>query len=351
MAKDYYKILGVEKGASKDEVKKAFRKAAHEHHPDKGGDEAKFKEINEAYQVLGDEKKRQQYDQFGRTFDGAQGGAGGFPGFEGFGNVNFEDLGDIFGDFFGGGGGGRSRGRGARGKDIQVDVTLSFKEAIFGIEKEISLVKNNPCDRCAGTGGEPGTGMNTCGTCDGNGVQVKIQRTILGAMQTRVACEACSGRGENPEAKCSTCTGSGIEHGRQTLRVDVPAGVENGMRIRVKNQGESIGAQGAAGDLYVRLHVDEDKRFERDGATLYTEKRIGFTQAALGDEVQVETVDGKVALKIPVGTQSGDRLRLRGKGVPSGRGRGDQIVVVTIKTPKKLSRKQKKLLEDLDLRA
>ena len=338
MGKDYYKTLNVEKGASKDDVKRAFRKLAHEHHPDKGGDEAKFKEINEAYQVLSDEKKRSQYDQFGQTFDDA-GGPGGFGGFsQGFEGVNFEDLGDIFGDFFGGGGRRGSSGRGARGSDIQVDVSLKFKESIFGVEKEISIVKNNPCERCAGIGAEPGSSMNTCGTCDGSGVQVKMQRTILGAMHTRVTCEGCSGRGETPDAKCSTCTGSGIVNGRQTLRVDIPPGVEDGVRIRVRNQGESIGAQGASGDLYLRVHVDGDPRFHRHGSDIIVEKTIGFSQAALGDELDVETVDGKVALKIPAGTR-----------VPSGRGRGDQIVVVTVKTPKKLSRKQRKLLEDLEL--
>lgn len=348
MSKDYYKILGVEKGAGKDEVKRAFRKLAHEHHPDKGGDQEKFKEINEAYQVLSDDTKRSQYDQFGSTFDQA-GGAGGFGGFgQGFGGqgVNFEDLGDMFSGMFGGGGG---RTRRAQGSHIQVDLQLSFKEAVFGVEKEIQVSKNNSCERCGGVGAEPGSSMKTCGTCSGSGVQEKVQQTMLGAIKSRIACENCQGQGEVPETKCSTCHGSGMEYGKKSLRVDIPAGVDNGMKIRVRGQGESIGSAGVAGDLYVVLYVKPDERFERAGEHIYTKQKVGFTQAALGDELQVETLDGKVKLKIPAGTQSGDKLRLKGKGVPKRHGRGDMIVVVQVVTPKKLSRKQKKLMEELDL--
>lgn len=348
MPKDYYNILGVEKGASKDEIKKAFRKKAHEYHPDKeGGDEAKFKEVNEAYQVLSDDTKRQQYDQFGQTFDSASAGGfpGGFPG--GFsGNINFDDLGDIFGDFFGGG---RSRARAPHGQDILVDVDLTFKESVFGVEKELSVTKNNMCERCGGHGSEPATAMKTCSDCNGDGVKVTVQRTILGNIQQRVTCDTCNGRGEMPETPCSACSGSGFEYGRKTLRVDIPAGVENGMKIRIRGEGESIGSRGQAGDLYLRVHVKQDKRFERDGSTLYSTKKIGFTQAALGDEVEVDTVDGLVKLKVPAGTQHGDKLRLKGKGVATGSGRGDQIVLMHVVTPKKLSRKQKKLLKELDL--
>lgn len=350
MSKDYYNILGVDKTATKDELKKAFRKKAHKHHPDKGGDEDKFKEINEAYQVLNDDGKREQYDQFGSDFAGGAGaGAGGSGGYEGQG-VNFEDLGDIFSGMFGGqsgyGGGGRGR---ARGSDIQMDVDLTFKESVFGVEKEISLSRNSTCERCGGTGGEPATSMNTCDDCKGQGFQVKMQRTMLGSMQVRVGCELCHGSGEVPEKKCTTCHGTGLEYGRKTLRVDIPAGVEDGMRIRVRNQGESIGAQGEVGDLFLFLHVENDPRFERHGKDIYVEKKIGFTQAALGADVEIETVDGKAKLKIPAGTQGGDKLRMRGKGVQSGRSRGDQIVIVKVITPKKLSRKEKKILEELDL--
>lgn len=349
MSKDYYKILGVEKGADKNEIKKAFRKKAHEHHPDKGGDEAKFKEVNEAYQVLSDDTKRQQYDQFGQTFDGAGGGFGGFGGAQGFGNINIDDLGDLFGDMFGGGFGG-SRSRRAKGQDILVDVDLTFKEAVFGIQKEITVSKNNDCDRCGGIGAEPGSGMKTCGTCNGQGFTVTMQRTMLGNMQARTACVDCKSRGEVPEELCSACSGDGATYGRKTLKIDIPAGVENGVRMRIRGEGESIGGRGEAGDLYVRLHVKSDKRFEREGDVILSRASIGFTQAALGDEIDVETVDGLVKLKVPAGMQSGDKLRLKGKGIARPRGRGDHIVIMTVETPKKLSKKQKKLLEELDLR-
>lgn len=349
MAKDYYTTLGIDKSASKDEIKKAFRKQAHQHHPDKGGDEAKFKEANEAYQVLSDETKKQQYDQYGQTFDGA----GGFPG-GGFGGggaqgMNFEDLGDIFGNMFRGGGGFGGR-RQERGQDIMVDVKLTFKESVFGVEKEISVTKNSTCERCAGTGGEPATAMKTCTECKGQGMKTVVQRTILGQVQTQVVCPDCNGQGEIPETKCTACHGDGLDYGRKTIRVDIPPGVENGMKIRVRGEGESIGARGGRGDLFLMLHVEHDPRFERHGDKIFVQKKIGFTQAALGDDVEVDTVDGKVKLKIPAGTQSGDKLRMRGKGVFTGRSRGDQIVIIQVVTPKKLSRAQKKMLDELDLR-
>jgi molecular chaperone DnaJ len=352
MSKDFYKVLGVEKGASKDEIKKAFRALAHKYHPDKqGGDEAKFKEINEAYQVLSDEQKRAQYDQYGQTFDGGDGpGFGGFGGGQGFGgfNVNFEDLGDIFGDFFGGGSSNGRRGT-YRGRDIQMDIKLTFKESIFGVEKEISVNKQNDCERCGGNGAEPGTTMKTCGTCSGAGYTVHTRHTMFGAMQSKVACEVCDGRGEVPEKVCTDCHGEGTVYGQKTIRVNIPAGVEQGNRIRVRNHGEAVKG-GEAGDLYLVLHVTHDPRFERAGDNLIVRKNIGFTQAALGDEVEVDTIEGKVKLKIPAGTQSGDKLRMKQKGVPNSRGRGDQIVMVQVETPKKLSRQQRNLLEELNLK-
>lgn len=350
--KDYYKILGVAKSASADEIKAAFRKLAHQHHPDKGGEEAKFKEINEAYQVLGDPQKRQQYDQFGSTFD--QAGAGGFGGFPGgfnfdFGSgAGFDDLGDILGGMFGMGGG--SNRRHQKGEDIEVSVRLTFKEAVFGVEKEIQLSKKSACDRCGGQGAEPGTGMKTCVTCNGKGYTISAQRTILGAVQVKTACHECQGRGEKPEKMCTECHGAGTKYGRKTLRVDIPGGVEDGVAIRVRGEGESIGVAGEPGDLYIRVRVESDPRFERDGATIYSKKKVGFTQAALGDTVEVDTVDGRVEMRIPPGTQSGDELRLRGKGVPSGRGRGDHIVIIDVITPKKLDKRQRELLEELGLR-
>lgn len=353
MSKDYYKILGVEKNASAEDVKKAFRALAHKYHPDKqGGDEAKFKEINEAYQVLGDAQKRAQYDQFGSgAFDGSGGfGGGGFGGgFNGagfdFSGAGFEDLGDLFGGMFGGGGG---RPRERRGQDIQIDVELTFHDAVFGMDKEISVTKHAACERCGGNGAEPGKGMKKCGTCDGNGVVIGVQRTILGAMQTKRTCETCHGSGEMPNTNCSTCHGQGIEKKRKTLTVHIPAGVEDGNVLRVRGEGEAIKG-GASGDLFVRIAVRPDHRFEREGSTIFSEKKIGFTQAALGCTVEVETVDGKVELKIPEGTQSMTEFRLRGKGVPSSRGRGDHMVIIKVVTPHKLSREQKKMLETLGL--
>jgi molecular chaperone DnaJ len=353
--KDYYNILGVDKSASQDDIKRTFRKLAHEHHPDKGGKEEKFKEINEAYQVLGDEQKRKQYDQFGSAaFDGSGGGnpfgGGGFPGgfnFD-FGNGGgFEDLGDILGGMFGGGGG---RQRAQQGEHIEVRITLSFREAIFGVEKEIPLTRHSTCARCAGTMAEPGTKMKTCKTCEGKGFRVTVQRTLLGAMQMKTACDECRGTGEQPEKACTECRGTGVTHGRTTVRVDIPAGVDDGVTVRVRGEGESIGAAGEKGDLYLRIRVEPDARFKRDGSTIYVTKNIGFTQAALGDTVDIETVDGKVEVKIPQGTQSGDELRLRGKGVPTSRGRGDQIVVVNVITPTKLDKKTRELLEQANLR-
>ncbi|KKW29059.1 MAG: Chaperone protein DnaJ, partial [Candidatus Uhrbacteria bacterium GW2011_GWD2_52_7] len=274
---------GVSKSASADEVKAAFRKLAHQHHPDKGGDEAKFKEINEAYQVLGDQQKRQQYDQFGSTFDQAGGGfpgggfPGGFPGGFDFGGANFEDLGDILGGMFGMGGGGGGR-RQQKGSDLEVSVKLTFKEAVFGAEKEIPLTKHTNCTRCGGQGAEPGSAMKTCDTCKGKGFTVTTQRTILGAVQMKNACADCQGRGEKPEKPCTECRGTGTSYGRKTIRVDIPAGVEDGVAIRVRGEGESIGPAGTAGDLYIRIRVEADARFERNGANIYSEKKIGFAQ-------------------------------------------------------------------------
>ncbi len=349
MAKDYYHILGVQKGASPEEVKKAFRTLAHQHHPDKpGGNEAKFKEINEAYQVLGDPEKRQKYDQFGSAaFEQGAGFGGGNPfgGFDFSGAGGFEDLGDMFGDMFGFGGG---RRRTKRGNDIQVDVHLSFLESVFGAEKEISVQKASACDRCGGIGAEPGTKMKTCADCNGSGVRVSVQRTILGNIQSKQTCGTCHGRGEVPETRCGACTGSGVVRKKTTFNVEIPEGVEDGTAVRLTGAGEAI-AGGEPGDLYVRLRVKADPRFERDGADIRTHKRVGFTQAALGDTVEIETVDGAVDLKIPPGTQSGTELRLRGKGVPVRGHRGDHLVTVEIVTPKNVTREQRKLLEQLGL--
>ncbi len=354
MSKDYYQTLGVSKSASAEEIKAAFRKLAHQHHPDKpGGNEAKFKEANEAYQILGDPERRKKYDQFGSAaFENGGGGGQGFGGFDfsGFqGGAGFEDLGDIFGDMFGFGGSRRQSQRTRRGEDIVIDLDMQFSEAIFGADKELNVTKNNPCVRCGGVGAEPGTKMKTCADCEGKGVKTVIQRTILGNMQTRVSCPTCSGNGEIPEKACTSCGGNGLERSRKTLSVNIPSGVDNGMVVRLRGEGEAVKG-GENGDLHLRIHVKPDPRFEREGDTIFSQVNIGFTEAALGAELEHQTVDGPVTLKIPAGTQSGTELRLRGKGVPNRRGRGDQIVQVTVVTPKKISREQKKLLEELDLK-
>lgn len=370
MGKDYYHILGINKSASQDEIKKAFRKKAHEFHPDKkGGDEAKFKEVNEAYQVLGNEKKRAQYDQFGSTFEHAQAG-GGFHGFDGFRdfsnfsegfNVNMDDLGDIFGgigDIFGFGGG-RGRTRTRRGADLQVALTIEFNEAVFGAEKEISLNKTVKCDKCKGNGAEPGSKIETCKICGGTGKTTRVQRTILGSMQVQMTCSDCSGEGKSYAQKCTKCHGNGVVREAVNLKIKIPAGINDGGVIRLTGQGEA-GEKGAlAGDLYLQIKVKKDARFEREGDNIVSNINISFTQAALGDKIEIETVDGPVKLKIPEGTESETNFRMRGKGVPHLQGRspfggaqgkrGDHIVKVKIRTPKGLSRKQKEALKDLNL--
>ncbi len=353
--KDYYRVLGVEKNASMEDIKKAFRKLAHQFHPDKPtGNAEKFKEVNEAYQVLGDSEKRRTYDQFGAAaFDGSAGGNQGFSGFSGgfsgFQSAGFEDLGDLFGNMFGFGGARGGRRRERRGSDIQVDVEISFREAVFGMDREIRITKSSVCERCGGNGGEPGTTRKTCAACNGRGVRTVTQRTVLGTIQTNVTCSDCGGEGEIPSVLCTNCRGIGVLSQKRTLSVSIPAGVEDDAVLRLRGEGEAVKG-GVAGDLYVRIHVGADQRFQRDGNMIYSMLRVGFTQAALGDRVKIDTIDGPVELSIPAGTQTGAKLRLRSKGVLGRNGRGDQIVVVEVMTPTRLSKQQKKLLEDLDLR-
>lgn len=359
MSKDYYKILGVNKNASQDDIKKAFRKLAHEHHPDKThGNEAKFKEINEAYQVLGDANKRAKYDQFGSAFEHGQAG-GGFGGFGGQGfeniNINMDDLGDMFGgigDIFGFGGN-KSRGgrRASRGSDVEVSLTIDFMEAVFGVEKEISLNKIVRCEKCKGEGAEPGTKIETCKVCGGRGKTARVQRTIFGQMQMEMPCSDCSGEGKTYSVKCSKCSGRGVVKETVKLKVRIPAGIDDSGVIRLTGQGEA-GEKGAqAGDLYMHIRVKKDSRFERQGNDVLTKNYINFTQAALGDKIEVETVDGSVTMKIPEGTESGTVFRLRDHGIPNvqGRGKGDHLVEVKIKTPRNLNRKQKEILKELNI--
>lgn len=360
MSKDYYKILGVDRNASQDDIKKAFRKMAHEHHPDKAhGDEAKFKEANEAYQVLGDQKKKAQYDQFGAGFEN-MGGGGGHQGFNGFGggdfNINMDDLGDLFGgfgDIFGFGGGRSDNGGGARqkrGRDLQLAMTIEFMEAVFGVEKEISLRKKTKCSHCNGNGAEPGSNIETCKTCGGHGQVRQAQRTVFGTMQVQVTCPECHGEGKTYSKKCTVCRGSGATDENIKFKAKIPAGIDNGESIRLAGFGEAGERGGMAGDLYLKIRVTPDRRFEREGLDIKTKAEISFSLAALGGKIEVETVHGKISLKIPEGTQASTTFKIKGKGVQGLRGGiGDHYVKLHVKTPTGLSKKQKQLLAEMGL--
>ncbi len=354
--RDYYEVLGVGKNASADELKKAFRRLAIQHHPDKeGGDETKFKEVNEAYEVLKDEKKRQRYDQFGHAGVGSSAASDGNPfggGFGGFGqgqemHFDFGDLGlgDIFGSFFGGG---QQRGgqRQARGNDVQTEVDLTFEQAIFGTEVDLRLQLNDTCEHCKGSTVEPGYELKTCPTCEGKGQTVRVTRTVFGNIQQATICDKCKGAGKIPEKQCSVCHGSGVERKQQTIKLKVPAGIDDGATIRLRERGEAI-ANGPKGDLYVIVRVKPHKRFTREGDLILSEEEISMVAAALGTEINVDTVDGPVRMKVPAGTQSGTDFKLSGHGVPhlNGKSRGSHIVTVIVKTPTKLSQQQKNLLE------
>jgi len=361
MAQDYYETLGVDRNASQDNIKKAFRKLAQKYHPDKeGGDQEKFKEINEAYSVLSDEKKRREYDQFGRTSAGAgsnagggAGGSGGFGGFEDFaqqfqgGGAGFEefDLGDIFGEFFGGGGRGRTR----RGNDIAVDVELDFSESVFGATRTMRINKASVCDKCNGNGAEPGSGTEKCSTCSGAGQVEEVKRSFMGTFKTAHVCQTCHGSGEVPKTKCGKCGGDGVTKQEQEMNIQIPAGIEDGQMLRMTGSGEAIPG-GQPGDLYVKVHVKPHASITKHGDDLYTTLDVKLSDALLGAEYPVETLDGSINLKIPQGVTHGELLRIKGKGVPTerqGGRRGDLYVKVQIQMPKKLSRKAKKAVEEL----
>lgn len=352
MAKrDYYEILGVGKGASDDEIKKAYRRKAVEHHPDKtGGEDAEFKEINDAYEVLKDQQKRQRYDQFGHAgVGGAAGGGGGNP-FAGFGGQDIQfDFGDILGSFFGGGGQSRGGPRQARGNDVETAIELSFEEAVFGIEHDLKISLADTCSHCKGTTAEPGHELKTCDTCGGAGQVVQEMRTIFGNIQQAAPCKTCSATGKVPEQVCSVCRGSGTERRAQTIKLKVPAGIDDGATIRLRERGEAI-ANGPKGDLYVHIRVKSHKKFTREGDLILSSEHVSMVDAALGTEIKVATVDGLVTMKIPAGTQSGTDFKLSGHGVPHLRSerRGAHIVTVVVDTPTKLSKAQKDLLEQFD---
>lgn len=347
--RDYYEVLGVGKGASADEIKKAFRKAAIEHHPDKGGDEAKFKEVNEAYEVLKDDKKRQRYDQFGHAGVGGNGGGDPFAGFGGQGqNINFDfgdmGLGDIFGSFFGGG---QERHRTNRGRDVETDVTLTFEEAVFGTEVDLNLRLDSTCEHCKGTTAEPGYELKTCDECKGAGQVTRVMRTVFGNIQQAVVCPKCSGRGKVPEKICTVCNGKGTERKNQEISLKIPAGVDDGAVIRLREHGEAI-ADGPKGDLYVGIRVRPHKKFTREGDLILSEEVVSMIDAALGTEIEVDTVDGPIKMKVPAGTQSGTDFKLSNHGVPhlKRETRGAHIVTIVVETPTKLTKKQQELLEE-----
>ena len=352
--RDYYEVLGISKTASADEIKKAYRKAAVKFHPDKeGGDEAKFKEAGEAYDVLKDGQKRQRYDQFGHAGVGGSNGsgAGGNP-FEGFGgqgtHFDFGDggLGDIFGQFFGGG----QQQRGPqRGRDVEVSLRLTFEEAVFGVEEKIELDMDDECSHCHGTTVEPGHEMKTCPTCKGAGQQARVMNTIFGQIQQNVTCETCVGRGKVPEKVCTVCRGKGTERRKRTINLKVPAGIDDGATIRLTGHGEAI-SNGQKGDLYVHIRVKAHKNFTREGYIILGDTHISMIEAALGTEIDVETVDGKIRMKVPAGTQSGTDFKLSNHGVPHIRSdkRGPHIVSLIVDTPTKLTKKQKDILEQFE---
>ncbi len=355
MNKDYYKSLGVSKSASKEEIKSAFRKLAHEHHPDKGGNQEKFKEASEAYSVLSDDGKRAQYDQFGSAGPGAHYGGGGFNSqdFGGFDFSNFAqggaqgfdfDLGDVFGDFFGGG----ARQKAKRGQDIQVDLEIPFKESVFGVEKIIRLSKHSKCSECAGSGAKKGSAMQTCPTCSGAGRVRQTSRSIFGTFATEKICDTCDGSGKVPKEKCAVCHGHGIVKKEEQFSVQIPVDVNDGETIRLSGAGEAIKG-GATGDLYIRLHVKHDPLFKKEGKNLVTELNIKLSDALLGATYPVKTLDGDIELKVPEGAEFGQILRVKGKGVPGGRsgGRGDLLVKLNIKLPSRLSKDAKKKFEEL----
>ncbi|MDP3963798.1 MAG: molecular chaperone DnaJ [bacterium] len=361
MPKDYYQILGVAKNASDEEIKKAYRKLAHQFHPDKqGGDEKKFKEVNEAYQVLSNGQKRAQYDQFGQTFDGSQ-AQGGFGGFDfsdfmrrsqGGGGSDFGefDLGDIFGGMFGGGTRGRKATAHDRGQDIAIDIEISLEEAFNGVERTFDLKRQMRCDHCTGTGAEPGTPIKTCPTCKGSGYVREVRRMFLGTFATESVCAQCKGEGKIPEKACGQCRGQGRLPKTQRVTLHVPAGIKNGEVIKLTGEGES-GLYGRhSGDLYATVHVKAHQNLSREGDDLHFALRISVIDAALGnDQIVIPTIDGKAKIKIAPGTDAGTVLRLHEKGMRRlhGKGRGDMFITIDVETPKRLSRKARELLEQL----
>lgn len=356
MAKDLYEILGIARGASEDEIKRAYRKLAQKHHPDRNkGDktsESKFKEINAAYEVLSDKKKRAQYDQFGESAFGGGGGQG-FPGGFDFGNLGGfgEGFSDIFETFFSGSPGKQKRGQAGpmAGDDREVILQVTFDEAAFGAEKEIKISRIGECEICSGNGAAPGSRILTCPACHGTGEIKTIRHTIIGQLATRRPCDSCSGTGKVAEKICGSCHGVGRSRVSEKLRVKIPAGISDNSSIRIVGKGDSGLRGGESGDLYVHIQIAPHKLFIRKGADVYSEQEISVPQAILGDTIGVQTIHGAVEMKIPSGTESGKIFRLSGYGVQKlkGSGKGDHFVTIKIKIPQKLSKKEQELYEEL----
>ncbi|MBI5140527.1 MAG: molecular chaperone DnaJ [Candidatus Vogelbacteria bacterium] len=348
---DYYQILGVDKKASKDDIKKAFHKLAHKFHPDKkGGDEKKFKEVNEAYQILSDETKRSEYDTYGRVSPGGAADGGGFTG--DFGGFDFSDLfrggggaapgmGDIFEGFFNGGR--QSR----RGRDISIDIQISFTESIFGTERKVLITKVGKCDDCGGSGAKKGTSLTKCSQCGGKGRLVETRRSFMGTFSTEKECGNCGGTGEVAKENCSKCFGKGVLRKNEEIVAQIPAGIEAGEMIRLTGQGEAI-SRGGAGDLYIKVHVEKHPFWKRAGDDLYMDLKIKLTDAILGTTYDIKTLDGDIKLKIPEGVSSGEILRVRSRGVPIDKtGRGDLMIKIIVPIPAKLSKQAKIAVEKL----
>ena len=352
---DYYQVLGVSKNASEQEIKKAYRRLAHKYHPDKGGDEKRFKEINEAYQILSDETKKSQYDQFGKNFENANAGAG-FGGFQGANAQGFDfnggmgDVGDIFEQFFGGREQSSEKNDLRKGEDIEIDIQFDLESLLQDQEKEVLLYKMRTCPRCNGTGGEPGSKIKECFSCRGTGRVQQIKRTILGSFTHYTVCPECKGEGTKPEKPCNVCKGEGRIKDDERIKIFIPAGVDTNQVVKIKGKGHAGRKGGEAGDLYARILIKKHSIFLRRGDDIYTKVPISFSQAVLGDKIEIPTLEGKnILLKIPKTTESGKILRISGKGIShyARYGKGNMFVELEIKIPKSLNSKQKELLKQL----
>lgn len=360
MAKDYYNILGVDKKASKDEIKKAFYKLAQKYHPDKKeGNEAKFKQVNEAYQILSDDAKRSKYDQYGSDFSAESGPASGWGGFSsqggqwdfsGFQNggaeFDFGNLNDIFSDFFTGGmGGGRTQAR--RGRDISTEIQIPFSDAVFGVNRKILITKTSKCAVCNGSGAKEGTKMQTCKICNGQGKIREIKRSFLGNISSTKICEACLGSGQVPFEKCEKCKGAGVMRREEEISIVIPAGIRDGEMIRMSGMGEAV-SKGSTGDLYIKINIAPHPVFKREGNNLIMNLNLKLSEALLGTEYPIKTLDGEIKVKIPEGVSINEILRVKGKGIPiSATRRGDLLIKLNIKLPNKLSRKSREIIEQL----